>query len=317
MLGRKVATRTIASGDPTFAFRRLPEGWISSFDYSVGNLEGPVTNIRLPPTEEVDRNLVTFDPELLIRLHAIGIDLKMGFDPSVLPVLRDQGFRAFSHANNHTLDQGKAGFEESVRRLREQGFVVFGHPKRADAIAYRAVSINGTSFGLCGFNLIGNELDRSSAAETLARVRAEVDILIVLPHWGPDFQDHPGPREREFAHWLVSNGADLIIGGHPHVEQGFSLIGGVPVAWSLGNFIFDQEWSENTCQGFALAVTVDRQGWMLEPIPYTIETCQPRLLVNMEREHRLRRLGQISDDDLAQSVTTGSVKGNWRVRPPT
>jgi poly-gamma-glutamate synthesis protein (capsule biosynthesis protein) len=81
---------------------------------------------------------------------------------------------------------------------------------------------------------------------SLARVRdlrSSVDWLIVQLHWGMEMSQLPSPQQRELARKFVDAGADLILGHHPHVLQPFEVIDGVPVAYSLGNFLFSEMYS--------------------------------------------------------------------------
>ncbi|MCR4256623.1 MAG: CapA family protein, partial [Candidatus Uhrbacteria bacterium] len=90
MLNRLVADRVRVANDPGHAFRKLPDGWLDAFDYAVANLEGPVTDMRRSPVKSID----------------------FLFNPSVIPVLKEQGIDAVSQANNHALDQGTVGYND-------------------------------------------------------------------------------------------------------------------------------------------------------------------------------------------------------------
>jgi hypothetical protein len=85
--------------------------------------------------------------------------------------------------------------------------------------------------------------------------RALSDIVIVSVHWGSELLDWPNSDQRSAAKWLISNGADVIIGHHPHVVQMPELIDGKPVYFSLGNHLFDQKY-ESTKEGLIAAIEV-------------------------------------------------------------
>ena len=78
-----------------------------------------------------------------------------------------------------------------------------------------------------------------------------------MPHWGSDYSDTPNYRQLYFDKVAVDAGADLVIGNHPHVIQGMREIEGVPVFYSLGSFVFDQDWSVETQQGIVVVVTFE------------------------------------------------------------
>jgi poly-gamma-glutamate synthesis protein (capsule biosynthesis protein) len=101
-----------------------------------------------------------------------------------------------------------------------------------------------------------NRLDNPRFDEIIQNASKKVDILIVSIHWGVEYSN-PTERQREFAHRAVDNGAKIIAGHHPHVVQSLELYKGGLIAYSLGNFIFDQGFSKETMRGLTLEVTID------------------------------------------------------------
>ena len=285
MLDRTVATRAREAGDLAYPFKKLPAAWFDSFDYAVGNLEGPVTDRRRPPQKSID----------------------FQFDPAFIPVLKAQGFDAFSQANNHALDQGASGYEDSMRRLREAGFLAFGHQVLDGEIALATATIKGIRFAFLGYNTTDNPLDRAAAAPVIASASSSSDVLIAYLHWGAEYKDRPDAASIELAHWLIDQGVDIVIGAHPHWARGFSTYKGRPIAWSLGNFIFDQDWSVQTRQGLALAITVKSGLVQFEPIPIQIDESQPVIVDGIEKAKRLEALAAISDPDLRDQIRAGKM----------
>ncbi len=284
MLDRNVRLRSLQAGTRDYPFASLPPGWFDTADYAIANLEGPVTDLRRPPEKSID----------------------FQFEPAVIETLRGTGIDAFSQANNHALDQGSAGYADSVRYLRDAGFRVFGHQVQDGDISVSTTTIDGIRLAFFGWNTTDNPLDRTEAKATISRVRAEADVLIAYLHWGPEYRNTPHPNEVETAHWLIDQGFDAVIGGHPHWVQGLSQYKGKPIAWSLGNFIFDQDFSVETRQGLALRLVVDLRGVVsIEPIPLQIDRSQPRVLAGDERQARLDALAAISDPALASSTAAG------------
>jgi len=285
MLDREVRNRMTRSNDPAYAFENVPEGWISQFDFSVGNLEGPVTMQRRSPEKTID----------------------FLFLPDVIPMLKAQGFDAFSQANNHAFDQGRVGYDDSMKRLRNAGLVAFGEQANDGEQALAFTDIKGKRFAFLGFNTTDNALDRVAAAEVIKKAKAEADTVIVMMHWGPEYRDTPHPNDVAIAHFLVDEGADMIIGGHPHWEQGISVYKGKPIAWSLGNFIFDQDWSAKTREGLALGITVYNQKTEIELFPLSIIRSQPAILIGEDRVIRLNDIARISDEALQEQISSGKV----------
>jgi poly-gamma-glutamate synthesis protein (capsule biosynthesis protein) len=285
MLDRNVAARSRAAGDLGYPFRHLPADWISSFDYAVANLEGPVTALRRPPEKSID----------------------FQFDPKTIAVLKEQGFDAFSQANNHALDQGHQGYADSVASLRRAGFLVFGHQVQDNEIAFATTTIKGKTFAFVGWNNTDNPMDQKQAERVLKTIRPQVDYIIAFMHWGAEYQDRPLPTVVSLTNWLINQGVDVVVGGHPHWVQGLEEIDRHPVAYSLGNFVFDQDWSRETQQGLALALTFEDDTVNVEPIPLAIEKSQPRIVTGAERDARLKALARISNPVLEQEILTGAV----------
>ncbi len=285
MLDRTVATRMKTARTLAYPFAKLPTDWIASFDYSVANLEGPVTPIRRPPVKSID----------------------FQFDPAVASMLKTQGFDAFSQANNHGLDQGEQGYQDSTRLLRAAGFVTFGHQVRDGEIALATTTIQGKRVAFLGWNTTDNPMDREDAARAIALAKSQSDIVFAFMHWGAEYQDHPLPSVEEAAHWLIDEGVDVVVGGHPHWVQGIYSYKGHPILYSLGNFVFDQDWSLPTRQGLAVGLTINDQSLRIEPYPLNIDLSQPRLTKDKERVQRLEALAAISEPALRASIRTGVV----------
>lgn len=285
MLDRGVAKRMKESGDPAYPFRKLPDGWFDSFDYAVANLEGPVTDKHRSPEKSID----------------------FLFDPSVLQILKFEGIDAVSQANNHALDQGNPGYEDSTRRLRAAGLLVFGHQVRDDDIAMATTTVNELRFAFLGFNTTDNPLDFDVASSTIAHAKSQTDRVIVFMHWGIEYKDHPTEEVRRTAHWFIDHGVDVVIGGHPHWYQGMESYKGHPIVYSLGNFVFDQYFSKEVQQGTAIELDFSSNQISVHPIPIQLVASQPHVAEGAEREQRLKELAAISDAALKTQIEQGNV----------
>lgn len=289
MFDRTVAARMKKAGSSYYPFEKIGDfkaGGFGHVDLLVGNLEGPVTGKKAAPVKEID----------------------FGFDPFMAKVLADEGFDAVSQANNHTLDQGRGGAEESRKILTDNGLAVFGDQTRDDAAnSLGIIQANGRKVALVGFNITDNALDKDAARASIDRALIQADRTVVFIHWGNEYKAKPSPDQVALAHWFIGLGVDAVIGGHPHWMQGIESYGGKPIVYSLGNFIFDQDWSAET--GYGLAVTLifkDRQT-ALNLFPVQIDKSQPEILTGSSRQGRLDRLAEISDPGLSQSIKQGEL----------
>jgi poly-gamma-glutamate synthesis protein (capsule biosynthesis protein) len=147
-----------------------------------------------------------------------------------------------SLANNHVLDQGVAGFDETVARLAERGIRAIGTV--ADGLLRRA-DVGPLTIGLLAFTQWRN----ANAQEFTGRVRMAdgiagwreqaggVDLVCAVPHWDLEFRHFPGQETRALARSLAGDGAGLVVGGHAHVVQPVERIGDALVAYGLGDFL--------------------------------------------------------------------------------
>jgi poly-gamma-glutamate synthesis protein (capsule biosynthesis protein) len=226
-------------------------------DLVIGNLEGPITTRA---THASPNGPLLFN-----------------FDPGSTPILKQIGFSALSLANNHTYNQGKSGFTETKEHLKNAGLEVFGHPREVNANDVLKIQMHGHRYAFVGWNMI--EVDDPATEALLALIREldqSVDRIVVLPHWGAEYRSQT-TTQVESAHALIEAGADLIVGAHPHVVQGVEVFENRPILYSLGNFIFDQYWSEPTQEGLAVQVAWTEQSLTVTFLPIDLHASQPHV----------------------------------------
>ena len=272
MLDRTVRTRMQKSKVLDFPFDQI-EGQEDRFfkgqDLVVANLEGPVTSQRLPPEKSID----------------------FAFDPSVVPLLKKVGIDAVSQANNHSLDQGRTGADDSRAAIKKGGIAVFGDQVRDEASSSLAVvESRGVRIALLGFNDSDRPVDREKASAAITEAKSKADRVVVMMHWGSEYQLNPNARQTDLAHWLVDQGVDAVIGGHPHWMESVEQYKGRFIAYSLGNFVFDQDWSAETQEGLAIGLVIDSTSTEAYLYPIHIGASEPRVLTGDVRTARLERL---------------------------
>lgn len=162
------------------------------------------------------------------------------------------GITTVSLANNHMLDCLADGFHRLRRLLDDLGITYFGAGDNLrEAAAPAIVHVRGVRVGFLGaadprtgpsgFAEPGvpgaAPLETANLVERIRRLRAEVDHVIVSLHWGEERLSIPSPAQIEQAHALAEAGASLVLGHHPHVLQGLEVYRGVPIIYSLGNFV--------------------------------------------------------------------------------
>jgi poly-gamma-glutamate synthesis protein (capsule biosynthesis protein) len=128
------------------------------------------------------------------------------------------------------------------------------------------LTANGVRFGIISLGQIepmafaGEDtpgiavLNPENLTEAIAAARQVSDVVIAMPHWGPEYVSVPNWIQRNLAHQAVEAGADIVVGNHTHVVQAIQEIDGVPVFYGLGNFVFDQYWQPELRQSVILQV---------------------------------------------------------------
>ena len=179
------------------------------------------------------------------------------FDPSLVNKLHDYNFNFFNISNNHITDQGKRGLEETYKNLEKLGFNYSGCADRQSENCSKIINIGGYKIGTAGFSMVYGTFDLNNANETIKNLQQNSDIVIINVHWGTEYTHINGDLQRQVAYSFIDNGADFIIGHHPHVVQGMEIYKDKPIFYSLGNFIFDQYFSYDTQEGLSVGISID------------------------------------------------------------
>lgn len=241
--GIRSTVEKYGKGDYSYPFERVRDA-LSEADIAFGNLEGPISD-----QGEKHGSLYSFR-----------------MDPAVIRALYDAGIDAVSVANNHMGDYGREALEDTMRRLRRAGIAYAGagwDSKEAQDVTI--VERAGQKIGFLGFSDVGPAWIEAGEAvpgislasvgkvtKAVRQARGKVDILVVSYHFGEEYEVRSRARQQELAHAAVDAGTNIVIGHHPHVVQEVEQYKGGVIAYSLGNFIFDQAFSDDTKKALAL-----------------------------------------------------------------
>jgi len=195
-------------------------------------------------------------------------------DPSVVPALKGASFSVLSMANNHIGDWGRDAFVDTLNRLKENEIAYTGGGMNsAEAENPTIIEKYGMKIGFLGFSDVGpsamaaNEeragilLASNPRFDQIVKNAAnQVDYLIVSFHWGEEYKTKNNSRQQQLAYKAIDNGAKIVVGHHPHVMQNTEVYKNGFIAYSLGNFIFDQKFSKETMQGMLLELKLYKSG---------------------------------------------------------
>ena len=213
-------------------------------------------------TKNADVLLVNFENPVTTSTYAVKGDVPLKADPKYTYLLSGANdVVVASQANNHALDYGETGLNESIKNLKEAGIYVIGAGMNsaeatkpvviekgdrkitilnymdADNFAeYRGVMDPATA-NSSGYSAYDSELAQRQIQE--ARENGS-SIIIVYLHYGNEYSRSPNDNQIKISHELINDGADIVIGSHAHVTQGVEMYNGKPIFYNLGNFIFDQ-----------------------------------------------------------------------------
>ncbi len=230
---------------------------------------GPDYPLRsvLPHWHDADLRLGNLESPLTARPKVSPPKCTLRGAPRAIDTLQRARFDFVSVANNHMMDFGPEGLAETCERLDSAGIPHAGAGRNSKAArAPRVLVRDGHTIGLLAYCDVEQEsplyADVSSPGvaplrsplclQQVRELRPLVDWLIVQLHWGTEMAQIPSPVQRDLARQFVDAGADLLLGHHPHVLQPMEIINGVPVIYSLGNFLFsDQYWRGRNDEGEA------------------------------------------------------------------
>jgi len=195
-----------------------------SADLVIGNLEGAVGDYK-------SRMNLDFGSPVF------------NIDSADIPLLKQAGFNAITLENNHSMDLGKNGKMKTIEDLESNHITPNYLDNSPQFFTVKDVIISLVSLNLVlGRDSLKNEIPSIEIDQKLRLAKSLSNIVIVSIHWGSELLDWPNKQQRDIAGWLIRNGADIIIGSHPHVVQQPELIQGKPVFFSLGNHLFDQKY---------------------------------------------------------------------------
>ena len=149
-------------------------------------------------------------------------------------ILTDGDVEAANLANNHSHDYGDKSYTDTIAALDAAGITNFGYDRTA------VMDVNGVKVGLVGTYELAEGMGCED--EMISNIKAVEDqgaqIVIVSFHWGIERENYPTENQVNLAHSAIDNGADLVLGHHPHVLEGIEVYNGKNIVYSLGNFCF-------------------------------------------------------------------------------
>ncbi len=256
MLDRGVEHMVLNHGNNDFRFPFLKiADFLKKGDIVFGNLESQISD----------------------KGNKIGSIYSFRAEPESINGLKFANFSIVSVANNHVLDYNYDALEDSLSRLKSAGIEYVGAGfNEKEAFSHKTIEINGTKIGFMAYCTEGSvswraegentgiafigEADINKIKNKIKKAKQQVDILVISSHTGYEYQENYSQFQKDIYQSFIDSGADLVLGHHPHVVQPLEKYSSGWIAYSLGNFVFDQAFSEATMRGMLLkAVTKDKK----------------------------------------------------------
>ena len=247
MLSRAVGDKMTKENNWSWPFLKMNK-WLADADLTFGNLEGPISDKGMN----------------------VGSIYSFRADPRVIEGLKSAGFDVLSVANNHMGDWSTPAFEDTLNRLTEAEIdYVGGGFNQTEAYSPLKKTIKDTMFCFFAYTDLGPRsfeagddesgmafLDIESAQNDIEKNKNACDLIIISIHFGEEYKEKANSRQKTIAKAFIDSGANLIVGHHSHVIGEVETINNAQVFYSLGNFIFDQLFSDKTREGMVLVAEI-------------------------------------------------------------
>ncbi len=239
--------------------------------------------------------------------------------PDKVVWLKDAGFDILSIANNHIMDLGVEGFNETLDVLNQNNLNFIGCSNHKFNQSYAVIEVNNTTIGFLGYyeggfntpqnGVLVNGMNEDDIIKDIRNLKSQCDAIIISLHWGIENVFYPSPKQIDFAHKLIDSGATIIMGHHPHVIQGIEKYKEGLIAYSLGNFQFDPSisYSPNN-QSFILSIELTKEGLEdYDIIPVKIDDDLVPYVPAEEEQEEIRQFVS----EISQHINNGTITWRW------
>ena len=278
--GNTLFTNFYEDNDATYFFENIKEVFEKD-DLTFINLEGPLTSV----------------PQTAVK------EFPIKGEPEYVDILKEGSIEVCNLANNHTFDCGQKGFEETITILKENDIGYCG-----EGYIYRTIenNIQIAFLGYKGFN-VNNELKETIKHDIELERENGTQLICVMFHYGIERDNYSSSIQEDISRYAIDCGADIVMGGHPHVIQGIEIYKGKTICYSLGNFCFGANKNPKDKDTFIFSQTfiLNEKGEIeykeSEIIPCSISSqtnindYKPTILVGEEKERVLERLKTYSE----------------------
>lgn len=286
MLGRAVESRMEQKG-MFYPFKNVQELLIAP-DMTIGNFEGiiSVEHVQTP---------------------------SMGFQFSIkreyLTLLKYIGFDVLSLANNHSNDFGVEALTYTRELCRELDISCAGSSTQFDMHNIVIKEFDTKKIGFIFLHTLYQKQDTALLTSVLNELRSKSDLQIAYIHWGEEYVLTHTDMQQQLAEFLIDFGVDAVVGHHPHVVQDIALYKNKPIFYSLGNFIFDQYFSDAVQEGLGVQMKIETEKIIYTLIPFSSKEVrnQPARMQESDSQILFSRILKNIKDMPEADITNGTI----------
>ena len=290
----------------------IDRGYLRTFKDSMSNVDMSIINLECPIVED------SFTP-----IQKNGPNLKCGKNACM--ILKELGFNMVTLANNHYLDYGTEGAENTIKVLNEYGIGYVGAGRNL-AEASKSFYYNKDNKILAIINCCENEFSIATEISVgsnplnpitqwyaIREAKQKADYVLVIVHGGHELYQLPSPRMQQLYRFFVDNGADAVINHHQHCYSGYEIYNGKPIFYGLGNFYFPNYKKLNSMWNEGYMVKLSFPAVDFQIIPYmTLDVGNITILSGDEKKAFFKNIDRInrllSDDILLKDEFNKMVK---------
>jgi len=285
MLSRGVGKKMQKENNYNWPFLKIAD-YLKQADLLFGNLEGPISDQGQDTGKKYSFRAV----------------------PQAIEGLNYAGFDVLSIANNHIFDWGQEAKADTILRLKQNNILPAGFDEKP------ILEIENTKIGFSAFTWpLPEKIELP-----------EADIKIVSMHLGEEYQKKSNSEQQNFARAAIDAGADLVIGHHPHVTQEIEYYQGKYIFYSLGNFIFDQQFNQEVKSGWLVKAIIKNQKIVSTETIKTSISSQYQVELNKEKQIKIdlakQKLSLYENNNLIKSfvISSGALEtptpqGNFNI----
>jgi len=279
----------IADYPVEYPFARVQE-LFNKTDYICVNLETPVCESGVPQTDK--KYVFHSKPGCIKSLTISGVDLAC-------------------LANNHIKDQGNTGLEQTLEFLKANKIAYIGAGMSLKEARKPVITtVNGNKIAFLAYSNVYPSSFWATSSTTpgvafshpnhikkdIAAIREYADIVITIFHWGKEREAVPCETQKFLSQWAIKNGADIVIGHHPHIIQGVQTYRGKPVVYSIGNFVFSAPVEISRDAMLPRIIVENKKVREIQFYPIKIRQFQPRIAAGKEAEVIISTFTSLSRD---------------------